>query len=133
MTAQKLLQRLKEIARAEAQRGEMFRRMRTFFETYDLLLCPATIVPPFPVEQRSVAECDGVKFASYVDWLMIVHAITLCCCPAISIPCGFTSNHLPVGLQVVAPGRGEAKLLAGARFIEQVLGLGAITPIDPRG
>lgn len=122
-----------EIARAEAQRGEMFRRMRTFFETYDLLLCPATIVPPFPVEQRYVAECNGVKFASYVDWLMIVHAITLCCCPAISIPCGFTSNHLPVGLQVVAPGRGEAKLLAGARFIEQVLGLGAITPIDPRG
>jgi amidase len=121
-----------EIARAEAQRGDMFRRMRRFFETYDLLLCPTTIVPPFPVEQRYVAECEGVTFESYVDWLMIVHAITLCCCPAISIPCGFTADHLPVGLQIVAPGRGEAKLLAGARFIEQVLGLGAITPIDPR-
>jgi amidase len=121
-----------EIARAEAQRGEMFRRMRTFFETYDLLLCPTTIVPPFPVEQRYVAECDGVAFESYVDWLMIVHAITLCCCPAISIPCGFTADNLPVGLQILAPGRGEAKLLAGARFMEQVLGLGAITPIDPR-
>ena len=121
-----------EIARAEAQRGEMFRRMRRFFENYDLLLCPTTIVPPFPVEQRYVAECDGVKFESYVDWLMIVHAITLCCCPAISIPCGFTADHLPVGLQIVAPGRGEAKLLAGARFMEQVLGLGAITPIAPR-
>lgn len=122
-----------EIARAEAQRGEMFRRMRGFFETYDLLLCPATIVPPFPVEQRYVAECDGVKFSSYVDWLMIVHAITLTCCPAISIPCGFTEAGLPVGLQIVAPGRAEARLLAGARFMEQVLGLGAITPIDPRG
>ncbi len=121
-----------EIARAEAQRGEMFRRMRRFFENYDLLLCPTTIVPPFPVEQRYVKECDGVTFESYVDWLMIVHAVTLTCCPAISIPCGFTTNHLPVGLQIVAPGRGEAKLLAGARFIEQVLGLGAITPIDPR-
>jgi amidase len=121
-----------EIARAEAQRGEMFRRMRNFFDTYDLLLCPTTIVPPFPVEQRYVAECDGVKFESYVDWLMIVHAITLTCSPAISIPCGFTADHLPVGLQIVAPGRGEAKLLAGARFMEQVLGLGAITPIDPR-
>jgi amidase len=121
-----------EIARAEAQRGKMFRRMRTFFETYDLLLCPTTIVPPFPVEQRYVAECDGVKLNTYVDWLMIVHAITLAACPAISIPCGFTTDHLPVGLQIVAPGRGEAKLLAGARFIEQVLGFGAITPIDPR-
>ena len=37
-----------EIARAEAQRGEMFRRMRRFFEAYDLLLCPTTIVPPYP-------------------------------------------------------------------------------------
>ena len=121
-----------EIARAEAQRGAMFHRMRRFFESYDLLLCPTTIVPPFPVEQRYVSECGGVTFESYVDWLMIVHAVTLTCSPAISIPCGFTANRLPVGLQIVAPGRGEAKLLAGARFVEQVLGLGAITPIDPR-
>lgn len=121
-----------EIARAEAQRGELFRRMRDFFQTYDLLLCPATIVPPFPVEQRYVAACDGVAFESYVDWLMIVHAVTLTCCPAISIPCGFTQAGLPVGLQIVAPGRAEARLLAGARFMEGILGLGRITPIDPR-
>jgi amidase len=74
-----------------------------------------------------------VTFSSYVDWLMIVHAVTLTCSPALSLPCGFTADGLPVGLQVVAPGRGEARLLAGARFIEQVLGLGAITPIEPRG
>ena len=122
-----------EIARAEAQRGVLFNRMRAFFETYDLLLCPTTIVAPFPVEQRYVAECDGVKFETYIDWLTIVSAITLTCSPAISIPCGFTRENLPVGLQIVAPGRGEAKLLAGARFIEHVLGLGAITPINPRG
>jgi amidase len=110
----------------------MFARMRTFFETYDLLLCPTTIVAPYPVEQRYVTECNGVTFDTYVDWLTIVSAITLTCSPAISIPCGFTRENLPVGLQVVAPGRGEAKLLAGARFIEQVLNLGAITPINPR-
>lgn len=121
-----------EIARAEAQRGAMFARMRRFFETYDLLICPTTIVPPFPIDQRYVAACDGVAFESYVDWLMIVHAITLCCCPAISIPCGFTASGLPVGLQIVAPGRGEARLLAGAKLMEDILGLGAITPIDPR-
>ena len=121
-----------EIARAEAQRGAMFTRMRQFFETYDLLVCPTTIVPPFPIEQRYVAECEGVKFDSYVDWLMIVHAITLCACPAISIPCGFTASGLPVGMQIVAPCRGEARLLAGAKLMEDILGLGAITPIDPR-
>jgi amidase len=121
-----------QVAKAEAQRGAMFRRMRTFFDTYDLILCPTTIVPPFPIEQRYVTECEGVKFETYVDWLTIVSAITLTSSPAVSIPCGFTSENLPVGLQIVAPGRAEARLLAGARFVEQVLGLGAITPIDPR-
>jgi len=120
-----------DIARAEAQRGAMFKRMGKFLETYDLLLCPATIVPPFPVEERYVKSCNGVTFNSYVDWLIIVGAITVCACPAISIPCGFTQSKLPVGLQIVAPNRGEQKLLAGAAFIEKVLGLGAITPIDP--
>ena len=122
-----------EIARAESQRADMYRRTCKFFETYDLLLCPATIVPPFPVEQRHVAACNGVAFDNYVAWLAIAYAITNVACPAISIPAGFTREGLPVGLQIVAPPRGEAQLLAGAKFTEDVLGLGRITPIDPRG
>lgn len=121
-----------DITRAQSQRNRLFHAMRRFFDGYDLLLCPTTIVPPFPVEQRYVTSCNGVAFDNYVEWLTIVSAITLTASPAISIPCGFTTGGLPVGLQIVAPGRGEARLLAGARFIESVLGLGAITPIDPR-
>jgi amidase len=121
-----------DIARAEAQRGAMFKRVREFFGRYDLLLCPTTIVAPFPIEQRYVEECDGHRFASYIDWLAIVYAITNVASPAISIPAGFTKEKLPVGIQVVAPCRGEARLLAGAKLLEDTLGLGAITPIDPR-
>lgn len=124
-----------DIARAEAQRGALFRRMHQFLERYDLLLCPATIVAPFPVEERYVKSCNGIEFETYVDWLLIVAAITLCACPAISIPCGLTKSGLPVGLQVVGPNRGDAKLLSGAAFIESVLGAGLgaglVTPIDP--
>ena len=121
-----------QIAAAEAQRATVFRRACEFFKTYDLLLCPATIVPPYPVEQRYVTECDGVKFDSYVDWLLIASAITLTTCPAISIPAGFTADGLPVGLQIVGPPRGEARLLAGAKLLEDILGLKKLTPIDPR-
>ena len=121
-----------EIIRAEAQRVMLFQRALKFFETYDLLLCPSTIVPPFPVEQRYPSECNGHRFETYIDWLAIVSAITLTCCPAISIPAGFTGENLPVGIQIVAPPRGEARLLAGAKLLETILGLGAFTPIDPR-
>ena len=119
-------------ALAEAQRVAMTARTLEFFGKYDLLLTPATIVPPFPVENRYVAECDGKKFDNYVEWLAIVYAITLACCPALSLPCGFTASGLPVGLQMVAAPRGEARLLAGAKLLEDILGLRGSTPIDPR-
>ena len=123
---------LTDIERAEAQRVTLTNRALAFFETYDLLLCPTTIVSPFPVEQRYLAECNGTTFDNYVGWLAIVSAITVACCPAMSIPCGFTREGLPVGLQIVAAPRGEARVLAGGKLLETILGLGAITPIDPR-
>ncbi len=123
---------VEQIARAEAQRVEMTVRTIEFFKTYDLLLTPATIVAPFPVENRYVAECAGKQFDNYVEWLGIVYAITLVCCPALSLPCGFTASGLPVGLQMVAAPRGEAQLLAGAKVLEDILGVRGSTPIDPR-
>ncbi|MGY3622887.1 amidase [Bradyrhizobium sp. USDA 10063] len=123
---------VEQIERAEAQRVAMTARTLEFFGTYDLLLAPATIVAPFPIENRYVAACDGKTFDNYVEWLGIVYAITLACCPALSLPCGFTASGLPVGLQMVAPPRGEAQLLAGAKALEDILGVRGTTPIDPR-
>jgi amidase len=122
--------------RAEHQRTAMFQRALTFFETYDLLVCPTTIVAPFPAAQRYVEACAGHRFDNYVEWLAIAYAITLIACPAISIPAGFTAEVLPVGLQIVAPPRAEARLLAGAKLfeglLEGLLGLKHTMPIDPR-
>jgi amidase len=123
---------VEQLARAEAQRVAMTARTLEFFGKYDLLLAPATIVAPFPIENRYVTECNGKKFDNYVEWLGIVYAITLVCCPALSLPCGFTASGLPVGLQMVAAPRGEARLLAGAKALEDILGVRGSTPIDPR-
>jgi amidase len=123
---------VEQLERAEAQRVAMTARTLEFFKTYDLLLTPATIVAPFPIENRYVAECAGHQFDNYVEWLAIVYAITLACCPALSLPCGFTASGLPVGLQLVAASRGEARLLAGAKVLEDLLGVRGTTPIDPR-
>jgi amidase len=123
---------VEQIARAEAQRVALTRRMQAFFENYDLLLCPATIVTAFPIGERYLAECAGHRFETYIDWLAIVYAATLACSPALSLPCGFSREDLPVGLQVIGPKGGEARLLAGAKMIEDVLGIRGATPIDPR-
>jgi amidase len=121
-----------DIARAQIQRAKIFHNMAAFFTRYDALLCPATIVTPFPVEERYVKRCNGVEFETYIDWLLIVAVATLAMCPAISIPCGFTKTGLPIGLQMIGPHRGEAELLSIAKYAEQVFALGPITPIDPK-
>lgn len=121
-----------ELQRAETHRVTLTSRVLEFFETYDLLLTPATIVPPFPVEQRYVAACNGVTFDNYLDWLAIAYAITMVCCPGLSLPCGFTAQGLPVGLQIAGPPRSEARVIGGAKILEDILGLRDQTPIDPR-
>lgn len=121
-----------ETIEAEIGRGEIIARAVAFFGEYDLLMTPATIVAPYPLEQRYVTECAGVKFDSYIDWLAIAFAITLTTAPALSLPCGFTAKGLPVGLQIAARPRGEAKLLSGAAQLEKLLDLGTVSPIDPR-
>ena len=75
---------------------------------------------------------NGHKFANYVEWLAIAYAITVPCCPALSLPCGFTAEKLPVGLQIAGPPRSEARILAAAKALEDVLGMKGTTPIDPR-
>jgi amidase len=122
-----------ELARAELARGALFGRVTEFFRTYDLLACPAAIVPPFAVETRWIRELDGTVFDNYVEWLRITSAITLTSCPAMSVPCGFTSDGRPVGLQLVGRPRGEAALLSAAAALETALGLSGLVPIDPRG
>ena len=120
-----------QIIDAQSKRSAILRRTIDFFKTYDLLLTPATIVPPFPVNERYVATCAGKTFDTYIDWLAIAYGITLTTAPALSMPCGFTDTGLPVGLQVVAAPRNEMGLLRWAAFIEGELDTTIRKPILP--
>ena len=120
------------LAAAERGRGALYGRAAAFFEAWDLLVTPAAIVAPFDVDIRALDEVEGVKLPNYYEWYAIAYAITLTSLPAIVVPCGFTRAGLPVGLQVVGPPRGEARLLAAAALMEQVFGIAGRLPIDPR-
>ena len=121
-----------EIGRAEVARGALYYRVVEFFRTYDLLLCPAAIVPPFDVDIRYVEQVGDHRFDNYVDWLGITFAITLTSCPALSAPAGFTADGLPVGLQIMGPPRGEAAVLSAAALLDEATGIARRLPIDPQ-
>ena len=108
-----------EIGRGEKLRTILWHRVRTFFERYDLLVLPTVAVKPFPVEQPYPTEINGRALANYTQWFFLTYAISLTGLPAISVPCGFTKDGLPVGLQIVGGRRQEAAVLAAAAAFER--------------
>jgi amidase len=90
-----------QIGRAEVVRTELYHRVRKFMETYEFLICPVTQVTAFDIKQPWVQEIDGVKMNTYIDWMKSCYFITVTGLPAISVPCGFTPQGLPVGIQIV--------------------------------
>ncbi|MFQ5985536.1 MAG: amidase [Alphaproteobacteria bacterium] len=121
-----------ELGAALRARGQLYERVAAFFQRCDVLATPAVVAPPFPVEQRYLTEVAGVVFDNYVEWLVLSFAITLTSCPAISVPCGFTQDGRPVGLQLVGPPRGEHALLSAAACFERLVDLAERVPLDPR-
>ncbi|MDK3019705.1 amidase [Pseudodonghicola flavimaris] len=120
------------IARGERTRAAVYARVAAFFDSHDLLLIPTAVVPPFPVEWTTVERCEDHRFDRYIDWIAITFAISMMGLPAISVPCGFTSDGMPIGLQIVGRPRGEAEVLQAAAAFERAAGLGRLTPILPR-
>lgn len=131
-TEKGLKQTPERVAWAERERAAFYRRVTAFFETYDLLLLPVSVVPPYDVNRTFIDEVDGVKFDNYIAASMTTSSITLTACPALSLPAGFTEDGRPVGLQMVGRPHDEAGLLAAAALLEDLSGLNRLLPIDPR-
>ncbi len=111
-----------QIGWAERKRTELYHRVRTFMETYPFLILPVSQVPPFHVKQRYVTEINGVPMETYIDWMRSCYYITLTGHPAISVPCGFTPDGLPVGVQIVGRHQDDLGVLQLAHAFEQATG-----------
>jgi len=108
----------REIAEGEKLRTVLWHRVRSFMETYDLLITPTVAVQPFPIEQPYPTEINGKALDNYTQWFFLTYAISVVGLPAISVPCGFTADGLPVGLQIVGRRRQEAAVLRAAAAFE---------------
>ena len=107
-----------EIARALIKRTELFHRMREFMARYEFFVLPTSQVPPFDVTQPYPTEIDGVPMETYIDWMQSCYFISIVGNPAISVPCGFTADGLPVGLQIVGRHNDDWRLLQIAHAFE---------------
>lgn len=113
-----------DFAVSEQARATLFQKFRALFETYDLLLTPASPVKQFPVEQNFPTEINGKKLENYTDWIASSFLITLMSLPAGSAPAGLTSEGLPVGMQIIGPRFEEPLILRIADIVHKASGVG---------
>lgn len=101
---------------AVGRRAELAVRMARFHDSFDLLVTPAVAVPPFAAG-RDVP--DGWPDRRWPTWAPLSFVFNLTQQPAAVVPCGLTSEQLPVGLQIVGPRFADALVLRAARAYER--------------
>jgi amidase len=107
-----------EVGWAERKRAEIYHRTRGFMEAHEFLVLPVAQVPPFDVKLRYPTEINGEPMETYIDWMKSCYLVTVMGLPAISVPCGFTPEGLPVGIQIVGRPRDDLGVLRLAHAFE---------------
>jgi aspartyl-tRNA(Asn)/glutamyl-tRNA(Gln) amidotransferase subunit A len=105
----------KAYLQATAARGAYGSQMRIFMEDYDFLVTPALATTAFDVGQLSPLGDDG---KAWMGWTPFTFPFNLTQQPAASVPCGFASDGLPVGLQIVGRMFDDAGVLAASAAYE---------------
>ncbi|HJT04545.1 MAG TPA: amidase [Pseudonocardiaceae bacterium] len=103
---------------ATATRMAMGATMGTFHEHYDLLLTPTVPITPFVAGEEVPIGWHSQRWTS---WTPFTYPFNMTQQPAASVPCGWTSTGLPIGLQVVGPRHTDDRVLAACAAYEQVV------------
>jgi aspartyl-tRNA(Asn)/glutamyl-tRNA(Gln) amidotransferase subunit A len=101
---------------ARRQLEQIRRSISQVFESIDLLITPTTCVPPFAIADLSDPNTLRDKELLMLRNTRPFNALGL---PAISVPCGFTRDGLPIGVQITGPSGGEPTVLRLAYAYEQ--------------
>ena len=106
-----------DVQRLILRRGELGSRLRQFMQRFDLLVTPTVAVPAFAARP---AGSEPLTPEAMLGWTPFSYPFNLSQQPAITVPCGLTSDGLPIGLQLVGPMFADALVLRAARAYEQL-------------
>lgn len=106
--------------RLENQRSFAYRQIETVFEKYDLLVTPTLAVPAFP-HGPGPRLINGKQVDPYTGW-MLTSVFNLTGHPAASINCGYSTEGLPIGLQIIGKRFAEDTVLVASKAVEKSTG-----------
>jgi aspartyl-tRNA(Asn)/glutamyl-tRNA(Gln) amidotransferase subunit A len=107
------------LQRALSQRLDCDEEMYKFFQNYDLLITPTTAIPAFELGSVGPSKI-GDKAISHSGWYPFTYPFNLTQLPAASIPCGWSSENLPIGMQIIGKRFDESTVLQVSKAFEEI-------------
>ena len=105
---------VREVTNAERLRSDYWHRVRQFLLRYDYIITPAVGDTAFRLDAPLPDHVGEAAVARYYDIFLTAYAFSVTGLPAMSVPCGFDQNGLPIGLQIVGPRLREDLVLGAA-------------------
>ena len=112
---------LADVSWAHVMQTKIYKSFRNFFNEYDVLICPAAAVSPYPHKQLFVDTINGEKMPTYMRWLALSYASTMAVPCVWALPCGLDHKEMPFGIQLIAPAGKDVQLSEIAKSLESVL------------
>jgi amidase len=103
--------------------------VQDFFGRFDLFASPCTQVLPFDASLRYPAEVAGVASETYLDWMRSACLLSATGLPVLSVPAGFSSSGLPIGLQLAGNHYTDVQLLRWGRAFEERTRYADVAPV----
>lgn len=107
-----------DYCRAQGERLAYYDRVHAFFGRYDLLLTPSLSVAAFDATRLIPDHWEQHPW-DWLRWAGFSYPFNLTWLPAATVPCGFTPDGLPAGLQIAAGRFQDLRVLQAARAFEQ--------------
>jgi aspartyl-tRNA(Asn)/glutamyl-tRNA(Gln) amidotransferase subunit A len=108
-----------DVARAMSLRKNYFDQFYHYFQDYDILITPTTNLPAFKLGQIFPSMIDG-KMVSPTAWMPFTAIFNLTGLPAASIPCGWSKEGLPIGMQIVGRRFDDLTVLQVSKAFEEI-------------
>jgi aspartyl-tRNA(Asn)/glutamyl-tRNA(Gln) amidotransferase subunit A len=116
-----------ELYEAIFARTRLYRQVQEWFEACDVAAMPTLSRTAVPIDQDFFGpiEIDGEQVVNIrAAWYPYTMPFNLTGNPAISLPCAFARDGMPVGIQLVGPPGSDARLLQVAAALERAVGWG---------
>ncbi len=108
-----------DVMRAMSQRTKLYEAFYKFFKNYDILITPTIAIPPFELGIMFPPQING-KNVSPTAWMPFTFPFNFTGHPASSIPCGWTDEGLPIGMQIVGNRFNDLLVLQVSQAFEEI-------------